>query len=104
MKASWNTESPNWEKNCAIQRRRMPGPDARRGPSPSGSGPLVLTTGFVRESSLRRGDRGPELRRVVLEVPHEGRLHAELTQERVELAAVVQVLVVDDLDQDEAGE
>src|SRR6185503_17605220 len=71
MNASWKTESPNWERNWAVQSVAIP-PGARRGPALVGSGPLAMIDGVVRESRLR-GRRGSELRSVVLEVPQEGR-------------------------------
>ncbi|HYQ95718.1 MAG TPA: hypothetical protein VER38_01755 [Candidatus Eisenbacteria bacterium] len=46
MNASWNTESPNWEKNCAVQRTARPAgalvstSGARKGPALVASGPL----------------------------------------------------------------
>src|SRR5882672_1932079 len=112
MNASWNTESPNCEKNCAIQRNTigarlvspMASPGARRGPALVASGPLVLGVWLVSGSGLRGGRPRLKLRSVVLEVPHERRLHAELAEERVELSAMVHVLVVHDLDADEARE
>lgn len=49
MKASWNTESPNWERNWAVHRNAIgavllaPFAGARRGPALVASGPLVLS-------------------------------------------------------------
>ena len=103
MKASWNTESPNCEKNWALQRNAI-GAGARRGPALVASGPLGFGGVAIRILYLRGCRPRLELRRIVLEVPQEGRLDPHLAEIGVELAAMVQVLVVYDLDADETRE
>src|SRR5437867_240385 len=103
IKASWKTESPNCEKNWALQRNAI-GAGARRGPALVASDPLGFGGCAARFSDLLRGRSRLELGSVVLEVPHERRLDSQLAEIGVELATVMQVLVVDDLDADEPRE
>src|SRR2546422_10725659 len=60
IKASWKTESPNCEKNWALQRNAI-GAGVRRGPALVASGPPGFGGCAVRFLDLLRGRSGLEL-------------------------------------------
>src|SRR5258705_12125018 len=101
--AIWKIESPNWERNWAAKRNA-------NGAGPLGPRPIVCLG--PRSGLVVTPAAGSDLldllrlvlRGVVFEIPHHGRSHAHLAQVRVELASVVEVLIVDDVRADEAGE
>src|SRR5439155_18481493 len=92
IKASWKTESPNCEKNWALQRNAI-GAGARRGPALVASGPLGFGGCAARFSDLLRGRSRLEFGSVLLEVPLERWLDSQLAERGVELAMVMLVVV-----------